>query len=620
MIVFKTATLVNRFDSFSGRLFPACLRNPGVLSLAIVLFYVAGLCLLFSPRWETNDDIAMSMIAHGYGFAAFPSEKLVFSNVIWGHFVQAFPAIKGVPGYSIATISVLIIVGWCVLYSVHHASGNYALAALAMCMVMFRPILLPQFTVNAGMLAVAAVVMLWTWQTKGSHWLLVVGFLLLFVSFLIRYNQSLLVLLCGAFLLPLGALRSNRVFQSVALATAVLMALAAIYDHASYLDPLWQDFWRLHLAHLPLTNYSAGEFLKLHQDILSKYGYSTNDIDLLANWFFADRAIADSGKLEAMFKELGPLPSGDRLQLGLFGLRALWSDALIPLVAGAFALSVLRPGWRVVGTWALCFGAAFGFGFVLSRPGVERVYVPLVALLLLVPLIAGRRPNAGKICEVLMLAFCTFLVLLVFGIIDSDNSSGLVKRQSVLVFYAPIVIVLLALRRVLSNLPAVSYVASMNASLLAVVLVFFYQHCIQFFPKNSEINLFGKEVRRALAGMPAEVIPVVWAAYFPFELTYPVLKPPRALKIYWLASFTHAPHSLSFVEGERGNDFRKMLMSPSGVPLIANEATINNLDGYCRERLDGVLNATKVNSYGYVSIKWLTCVPKIHSANSASGQ
>ena len=89
---------------------------PALLSFLLVATLIVSLFLAFEPRWETNDDLAMSMIAHGYGLAAYDSPQLVFSNILWGYLVRALPAINGVLGYSLATIGVLLVYGWAILY------------------------------------------------------------------------------------------------------------------------------------------------------------------------------------------------------------------------------------------------------------------------------------------------------------------------------------------------------------------------------------------------------------------------------------------------------------------------------------------------------------------------
>jgi hypothetical protein len=67
-----------------------------VLSGSLVLM----LCTLLEPIWETNDDVQLSMIAHGYGVVTTGSPKLVFSNVLWGYVIRSIPEINGTLGYS----------------------------------------------------------------------------------------------------------------------------------------------------------------------------------------------------------------------------------------------------------------------------------------------------------------------------------------------------------------------------------------------------------------------------------------------------------------------------------------------------------------------------------------
>ncbi len=57
------------------------------------------------------------MVAHGYGIAAVGMPNLLFSNLIWGYLVRAIPEINGMLGYSIATISVLVIFGAVILHA-----------------------------------------------------------------------------------------------------------------------------------------------------------------------------------------------------------------------------------------------------------------------------------------------------------------------------------------------------------------------------------------------------------------------------------------------------------------------------------------------------------------------
>ena len=114
-------------------------HRPVLLSLLLAAALIVTLCLAFDPRWETNDDVARSMAAHGYGFAAYSSPHLFFSNVLWGYLVRAVPAINGVLGYSVATMAVLLVVGWATLYFLLRLGAGYLLGILAVALLIARP-------------------------------------------------------------------------------------------------------------------------------------------------------------------------------------------------------------------------------------------------------------------------------------------------------------------------------------------------------------------------------------------------------------------------------------------------------------------------------------------------
>lgn len=77
------------------RLIPIQETSRFVWDFFVAMVFVFILCIFFEPRWVTNDDVGMSMVAHGYGIAAVDMPNLVFSNVIWGYLVRVIPQING---------------------------------------------------------------------------------------------------------------------------------------------------------------------------------------------------------------------------------------------------------------------------------------------------------------------------------------------------------------------------------------------------------------------------------------------------------------------------------------------------------------------------------------------
>ena len=149
------------------------------------------------------------MVAHGYGVAAFGTPNIIFSNVLWGYLVRAIPQIGGILGYSIATLGVLITVGAVVLFGLYGSVRLHSsLSMLALLLV--RPVLLPQFTINAGLLLVSAIICCHLFARQDNWQARLIGCLLAFSSYLVRSNEFLLVLFVALPLLPWRTLLLRR--------------------------------------------------------------------------------------------------------------------------------------------------------------------------------------------------------------------------------------------------------------------------------------------------------------------------------------------------------------------------------------------------------------------------
>ncbi len=77
------------------------LRSLLLVAFVLATLWLACLLVIFEPVWETNDDVAMAMVAHGYGFASTGSANLLFSNVLFGYIVRVLQGVGGLQGYSV---------------------------------------------------------------------------------------------------------------------------------------------------------------------------------------------------------------------------------------------------------------------------------------------------------------------------------------------------------------------------------------------------------------------------------------------------------------------------------------------------------------------------------------
>ena len=521
------------------------MRNwPVVFSLVWVAFLIAIVSFAFDPRWETNDDVVMSMIAHGYGLAAYGSPNLVFSNVLWGYLVRAIPAINDVLGYSIATLATLLVIGWAMMYFLLRLGAGYLASLLAVILILARPTLFPQFTINAGLLTVVAVMGWQVYARLGGGGNLMLACLLAFFGYLIRGNEFLLVLVVALPMLPWRALKERRQMQSAILLLIMAIVAAEAFDYWSYSGAEWQHFLEFNSVRIPFTDYSAGDIIKQNQYIMQRYGYSQNDINLVRDWFFVDTQIADPKSLNEMLAELGSIPMpGRSVQSGLDALKALANPILLPLLLPAFVLLLLRPRKSVALAWAICLIAFFLIG-IMGRPGILRIYVPLLSLLFIFP-IAVNKYKEG---------FRQWIVILTIFVACVGNAYVLVPQAQESMQWTDQV------RKDIHYFPVGPTVAWGYS-----------------FPYEQAFPVLANDLGA------------------------------RKIALYGLDAFTYAPFSVAAVEHKSGRGVIRRLQSAEGVPVIAYDNFVNELRIYCWERLRGRLRGGILGDAPWYEAQQLRC-------------
>lgn len=518
-------------------------------SFLVSAIFVVALCFLFEPRWETNDDVGMSMVAHGYGIAAVGMPNLVFSNVIWGYLVRAIPQINGVLGYSIAAVGVLVFVGTALLHVLRQLGFGWLVSLSLLTLLLARPVLFPQFTINAGLLTVGAIACWHLYGRNSNRRALLIGCLFAFCGYLVRSREFLLVLLIALPLLPWVKLARDRTAQTSALALLLAIGGAALVDFQAYQGDDWHAFNALNPARTPITDFGAGVLLKNNPEILARYGYTQNDINLLSSWFFVDPNLANPTSLNAMVKELGPLPfQSHSFMNGWLGIKALAHSVLLPEFLAALLLLLMLPSRRLFLIWALGLVAIFVLG-MMGRPGILRVYIPVLSLLLIAPLLLQGYKATGQ-------------------------------RQYFV---------------------------------MAVIVVAGFFNTNAVFSESRAAQMESEMVRRDLQGFPEDVVVVWGSAFpfeamYPVLKQSESI---MAYKLFGLGVFTLAPFSVSYAESTAGRGMIERLVSENGVPILGSNHLFGLLKIYCQERLGGTLVEVANKQYGQRNVSWRRCDFKV---------
>ncbi|RLK35512.1 hypothetical protein [Cupriavidus plantarum] len=514
---------MNKFDPKGG----TRMRSTACMHLALAILasvaFISLLSVFLTPIWETNDDVGMSMIAHGYGFVADGSPNLIFSNVLWGHIVRAMPQFGDVFGYTIA--STLVIAASCaaILYFLMRSGVTPVHALLAGGIIFLWPILFPQFTLNSGLLAVAAVLGWRAYAETLQRLDLVLATVLGFLSYLIRNQEFWLVLAVSVPLYPWKLVLRNRAMQVALVLLALAIIGAASLNKAAYDTSAWKKFAEFNQARAPYTDFRAGDQIRNRPDVLQRHGYSSNDIDLIGGWFFVDARLSDPARLNAMLGDVGLRNWVQRgFGLGLESLRLLMVDRLWPMLACALLIALISPSRRMFLLMVAVAAAVFALG-AIGRPGVTRVQYPLCALVLLVA-VRSTRSRTRLTRGVAALALAGTAAIVVHAVWPYQ-------------------------------VEAVARIKSARVQL-------------QQLPKGM-LAVWG-------ASFPYE------AAFPPFDER----KQARAVEIYPMGVTTGAPFSIAMKEEAAGRGFLARLTSASGMNVSVSPVEVELLRTYCKEHFD----------------------------------
>lgn len=521
-----------------------------LLSLVLAATYLVALVVFFEPMWETNDDVAMAMAAHGYGFANMGSPNLLFSNVLWGMIVRALDGLFGIQGYSLGTLGVLLLAAWSQLYFFERLRTGRWLSVTTVIAVMTWPILFPQFTMNAGLVSCAAVLGIYLYGEARAPTVLVASGILAILGFLIRSLEFVLVFAAAAPLLPWKLLLRDRAFQVFWCGLLLAFTGAFVADAAAYQSPAWRTFSEFNLARAPYTDFGLGERVKERPDILAAHNYSLNDIDLISNWFFEDPRLAKANSLNSMAAALGPNIgplSASRLDVeaGLEGLSQLSSPRFVPLLYIAAVLIVLSFRMTLLATGGLALAAVFGLGLVGANVH-GRVLFPLVVL------------------------------VVVMGVASFASEKRRFQR--------------LALSSMM--LGAAAYT-------LAVV------------PPLSVGSAARVEAAQTVVAVQGGDVLFVWGGGLDYEAAYPVKSTIQSRQfsppLYALGVMTYAPFSAALGQRAVNQGMVDRLQRPEGISIIAAKSSLALLRTYCEEHLRAELTILTTANSEMTGVQRINC-------------
>ena len=305
------------------------------------------------------------------------------------------------PGYSLVAAASLLLAGTAAGFALRSVDVPWYVTALVIVLCFVRPLLLCQFTINAGLLAASSVLcaLAYTRAGRGAA-LLGLTVLLMFLGVLVRLEQAAVVACVGAAFIPWRMMLCSRSLLLSGLAIGLLVSVAVVIDHRALSTEEWDDFWAFRSVQAPITDYRAGVRLQQSPDVLAESGLTVEEVRLLLRWGFLSKDLTNPERLQGALDALGPSLHPDGALAGAWaGIAALFRPTLIWLSSAAIiACAVLRSRAVLLG-WVV-FLIVIGALGAIGRPGVERVYMPVYLLLIGGAFLACARLSRGHLIAV----------------------------------------------------------------------------------------------------------------------------------------------------------------------------------------------------------------------------
>ena len=518
-------------------------------SLAATTALVVLLSVVFVPSFMTNDDPVMLLIASGRLTNSAPDEHLLYINVMAGGGLRwLYERVPSVPWYSLYLYLHLCMAAALTLASCLRWRPSGAVRYLTWILVLSiltRFTMALQFTVVATWLSWASVAWISS-VTRGAatrqetRLVAVLGAVGIGLAGLIRPEAAILGALMAAPLLLwvlVSAGRGRAKLVAVAVAAGVVIVLGFTAANRAYYaaSPGWEQFYNIDSAKTYFT-VSDSDLIESSQATtraLRDVGWSTNDLNMLRNWFFVDQDIFSLDKMNAVIASASTRGFLKRLALAVDRLGTVRRDALAQIAVALLVVLVLAAPTKVsawmggVGIWYIVVALSVA---VVLRPMPPRVYAPCLAAI---------------VCSGLLLA--------------SASELASFSRRTLLVG------ALLLLDPALVGIRAVVGNSSQHAA---------------------EIAAF-RDDWRAFSDRPSRLV-VAWGGAFPYELVVSPLRESavdvgtRALA--GLGTLTPTPFTRTRLRDAGIDDLHVALIDDPGVALIAKESVLEFLTTFLRDR------------------------------------
>jgi hypothetical protein len=470
---------------------------PFVASLFItIVFYIIYLGFLH-PGYAINDDLKIISIVSGYP-AGNPAPFLIFSNVLLGFLLTPLYALHTPLNWEMLLFCAINFLSlWVLLYIIHSGSmrSRYKLIGEIIILACANYYALNiTFTSTASLACFAGTCLILS-GVKSTITLkkksILCGISLIVLASLIRIQMLAISLACTLpVIIFLTRFLKIRILVAVFIITGVFVFAGYGFDKLFvHANPDWNAYYFYNLTAQQLQD--AHRLENLHSQI-KRFGWSSNDQELFARWFFPDAGIYSIDRIRYLVEHVPGTSQNAAGSVKNF-LSSLVNPTAIPF------LLIVVSIWLFIPIWSLPI-----------RPSMALITIFLLCMAENLALVWGYKdPEYVLLSSLANMGIFSVVIFdwLAIGELKLMNSlplSGFAR----IINYGFILTLSLAVGMVISQ----AFAASQNNMNKQIA----YQHILA---DLNRLHLDGEIPQNSLIISPAHGLPLDWSN--PFVLAFP---------------------------------------------------------------------------------------------------
>jgi hypothetical protein len=241
----------------------------------------------------------------------------------------------------------------------------------------------PTFTTIAGYICVVGMLSIYLYSSNQDRKYLIFGFSLFLGASFIRDEMVIFFLVSTSIILIQAFVKNKKEFILIGTIFLTIFGLSQFINRNQYTDESLRDLREFASVGYQILDYNADKHILQNSEAMLSNDYTSNDINLIRNWFFVDSYLSNPLRLGDLLNDTqwkGPVSNFNPKESILSTGNLLTSYPLNFIIFSAIIMLFLTNKDRTLRILWLFFVLVLFIGAIIGRQ-LAYVYFPLITFL-----------------------------------------------------------------------------------------------------------------------------------------------------------------------------------------------------------------------------------------------